>query len=54
MNLSRTDLANYVGTVKESVVRVPQEFKKQKLVETQGRKIRILKPEELKAIVSFY
>lgn len=54
VNLSRADLASYVGTVKESVVRVLQEFKKRKFVETQGRKIRILKPDELKAIVSFY
>lgn len=54
VNLSRVDLASYVGTVKESVVRVLQEFKKKKIVETQGRKIKILKPEELKAIVSFY
>ena len=54
VNLSRTDLASYVGTVKESAVRVLQEFKKQKIVETNGRKIKILKPEELKAIASFY
>lgn len=54
VNLSRSDLASYVGTVKESVVRVIQEFKKQKLVDTVGRKIRILKPEGLKAIVNFY
>jgi CRP-like cAMP-binding protein len=54
VNLSRNDLASYVGSVKESVVRVLQDFKRQKFVETQGRKIRILKPEELKAIVTFY
>lgn len=54
INLSRTDLASFVGSVKESVVRVLQEFKKKKIVETQGRKIRILKPDELKSIVTFY
>ena len=54
INLSRVDLASYVGSVKESVVRVLQEFKKQKYIETQGRKIRILKEAELKAIVNFY
>jgi CRP-like cAMP-binding protein len=54
INLSRNDLASCVGSVKESVVRVLQDFKRQKFVETQGRKIRILKPEELKAIVTFY
>jgi CRP-like cAMP-binding protein len=54
INLSRTDLASYLGTVKESVVRVLQDFKKKKLVETQGRKIKLLKPAELKAIAEFY
>lgn len=54
INLTRTDLASYLGTVKESVVRVLQDFKKKKLVETQGRKIKLLKPAELKAIAKFY
>lgn len=54
INLSRNDLASYVGSVKESVVRVLQEFKRKKWVETQGRKIRVLKAEDLKAIVTFY
>jgi CRP-like cAMP-binding protein len=54
INLSRDDLAGYIGTVKESVVRVLQDFKKRKLVETNGRKIMVLKPEELKTIVRFY
>jgi CRP-like cAMP-binding protein len=52
--LSRSEFASYIGTVKEMVVRVVQELKKNKIVETQGSKIRILKPEELKAIVKFY
>ncbi len=54
INLSRVDLASYVGTVKETAVRVLQEFRRLKFIETQGRKILILKPEELKAIVNFY
>jgi CRP-like cAMP-binding protein len=54
IHLSRTDLAAYVGSVKETVVRVLQEFKKLKFVETQGRMIKVIKPEELQAIVSFY
>ncbi|CAN5913591.1 Crp/Fnr family transcriptional regulator [soil metagenome] len=54
INLSREDLASYVGTVKESAVRALQDFKRLKIIETQGRKIRILKPEELKAIANFY
>ena len=54
VNLSREDLASYVGTVKETAVRVLQEYKKNGIIETQGRKIRILKPEKLKAMVNFY
>lgn len=54
VNLSRSEFASYIGTVKEMVVRVVQEFRTKKIVETQGSKIRILKPEELKAIVKFY
>jgi len=54
VNLSRSEFAGYIGTVKEMVVRVVQEFRTKKIIETQGSKIRILKPEELKAIVKFY
>jgi CRP-like cAMP-binding protein len=54
VNLSRTDLASYLGTVKETLVRVLQEFKKKNLVETQGSKIRILNYEELKEIANLY
>lgn len=54
VTLTRSEFANYIGTVKEMVVRVVQELKKNRIVETHGSKIRILKPEELKAIVKFY
>lgn len=54
VNLSRSEFASYIGTVKEMVVRVVQELRTNKIVETHGSKIRILKPEELKAIVKFY
>jgi CRP-like cAMP-binding protein len=52
INLSRDDFASYVGTVKETLVRVLQEFKKNGIVETKGRKIRLLKPERLEEIVN--
>lgn len=52
--LTRSDLAGYVGTVKEMVVRAVQDMKLKKIVETQGSKIRILKPEELKRMVRFF
>lgn len=48
--LSREDLANMVGTAPESVIRVLSEFKEDKIIETQGRKIRILDLESLRNI----
>jgi CRP-like cAMP-binding protein len=39
--LSRTDLANMVGTAKETLVRLLHEFKDDKLIETIGKSIRI-------------
>lgn len=41
INMSRTDLANMVGTAKETLVRLLQEFKRDKLIEASGRIIRI-------------
>lgn len=52
INLSREDFANYTGTVKETLVRVLQEFKKNKIVTTQGRRIRIINMNALKKIAS--
>jgi CRP-like cAMP-binding protein len=54
ITLSRRDLANYVGTVKETLVRVLQDFKKRKIVRTEGQKIIILNPKELEAIADLY
>jgi CRP-like cAMP-binding protein len=39
INMSRTDLANLVGTARENVVRVLSEFKESSILETSGRKI---------------
>jgi CRP/FNR family transcriptional regulator len=47
INLTREDLANIVGTATESLIRLLNDFKKENLIETQGRKIRILNPEGL-------
>jgi len=41
INMSRTDLANMVGTAKETLVRLLQEFKRDNLIEANGRIIRI-------------
>jgi CRP-like cAMP-binding protein len=39
--MSRTDLANMVGTAKETLVRSLQEFKRSHLIETTSKSIRI-------------
>ncbi|MCK6640092.1 MAG: Crp/Fnr family transcriptional regulator [Bacteroidia bacterium] len=54
INLSRTDLASYVGSVKETVVRTLQDFRNANLILTTGRKIKILKPDVLTGIANFY
>lgn len=42
INMSRADLANMVGTAKETLVRILQEFKRDHLIETTGRSVRII------------
>ena len=44
ISLTREELANLVGTATESVIRLLSEFKADKLVELNGRKIRIIDP----------
>lgn len=47
INLTREDLANLVGTATETLIRLLQEFKEDGMLETQGRKIRILDSKKL-------
>jgi len=42
ISLTREELANMVGTATESVIRLLSEFKNDKLIELQGRKIKFL------------
>jgi CRP-like cAMP-binding protein len=42
ISLTREELANVVGTATESVIRLLSEFKQDKLIELQGRKIKFL------------
>lgn len=42
ISLTREELANMVGTATESVIRLLSEFKSDKLIELQGRKIKFL------------
>lgn len=52
--LSRSDLANMAGTVVETLARVLHDFKHDKLISTDGRKIRLLNMERLTQIANFY
>jgi CRP-like cAMP-binding protein len=47
ISINRDDLASYVGTAKESLVRTLRLFKDEKIISTQGTKIVVLKPELL-------
>jgi len=52
--LTREELANIVGTATESVIRLLSEFKSDKLVELNGRKIKILNSKGLEKISNVY
>lgn len=54
IKLSREDLANMVGTAVETLVRLLAELKKEGIISTNGRTIKILKPMELIVISKFY
>jgi len=50
ITLSREDIANLVGTATESCIRILSEYKKEQLLETAGKKIKLLNPSKLKHI----
>jgi CRP/FNR family transcriptional regulator, polysaccharide utilization system transcription regulator len=54
ISLTREELANIVGTATESVIRLLSEFKSDKLVELNGRKIRILNTPGLEKISNVF
>jgi len=55
IDLSRDDLARYVGTAKETLVRMLQNFKQRKIIKIEGRKkIIVLNTKELKKITNLY
>jgi CRP-like cAMP-binding protein len=53
INISRDDLANIVGTVRESAVRILTEFKEAGILETKGRKIIVLDVIQLIKIANY-
>lgn len=50
INLTREDLANFVGTATETLIRLLKDFKDEELIQIHGRKIEILKHNELISI----
>ena len=50
ISLTREELANIVGTATESVIRLLSEFKQDKLIDLNGRKIKILDIKRLEKI----
>lgn len=52
LNLTRTDLANIIGTAVETVIRLLSEFKDERFIAIKGRKIYLLDPAGLKAIAT--
>ncbi len=51
LKVSREDLANMVGTAKESLIRVLSDFKKSDLIKSEGTEIQVIDLEELRRIV---
>lgn len=47
INLTREDMANMVGTATETLIRLLHDFKEEKLIETNGRKIKVLNSKAL-------
>jgi CRP-like cAMP-binding protein len=52
VSLTREEIANIVGTATESVIRLLSEFKSDKYIEINGRRIKILNPDALKKLGS--
>ena len=47
INLTREDLANFVGTATETLIRLLKDFKEEGIIQTHGRKIEVLNREDL-------
>lgn len=52
ISLNRDDFAAFVGTAKETLVRMLRSFKDAGIISSKGTKISVLKPEKLKEVVS--
>jgi len=54
IELTREELANLVGTAKETISRLLSEFKADNLIQIEGRSIEVLNPKGLDRILNFY
>jgi CRP-like cAMP-binding protein len=54
ITLSRDDLANFVGTAKETLVRLLHDFKKEGLIKTEGKAIIILNAVALVKVANYH
>lgn len=54
VSLTREEVANIVGTATESVIRQLSDFKKEKVIDLKGRKIKILDIKKLKKISGLF
>lgn len=52
ISINRDDFSSYVGTAKETLVRMLRYFKDENIITTKGTKILLLKPEILMSLVS--
>lgn len=53
ISLSRIDLANMVGTARETLARILNDFKQEHLIRIEGRKIQLINIEQLVRIANF-
>lgn len=51
IEISRDDIAHYVGTATESLIRTLSDFKAEKLIEIKDGKIRVISPEKLNTLL---
>lgn len=54
INITREEIANIVGTATETAIRLLSDLKKQGLIELDGKKIKILRIDELIKLASLY
>jgi CRP-like cAMP-binding protein len=52
--MTREDLASYVGTVKETAIRVLKDLKEEGLIETHNHAIKILNAKGLARVCELY